>query len=397
MDIIHKPRHLVPFESMLELVGSDWPEALELMGYDTNRGTNEFADVIIQSADGASLADMWREFQASIAYLNNHRSPLVNLLTFDVGSPTERVLLPAQEDFEEATEFGEPKGIRIGTPFVAGYDFKWYDLAQRFTWLFLAESSAEQIRAINATALEADNRLVFTKVFKAMFSNVNSSAVVNDQNVNVYRFWNNDGVQGPPPYLNTTFATSHTHYLSSGGATIDSGDITALEDTLYEHGYRLSLGYRLVLLVNRQEGKTIRGFKTTNNTPDPYDFIPSAAFGGGVFIPANGGVISRPPGEALPNEIGTYGPFIVVEEDYIPAGYVVAIATGGDKNINNPVGFRQHEVASLRGLRLVGGQRDYPLTDSFYQHGFGTGIRHRGAGAVMKITAGAYSIPAAYA
>jgi hypothetical protein len=50
-------------------------------------------------------------------------------------------------------------------------------------------------------------------------------------------------------------------------------------------------------------------------------------------------------------------------------------------------------------LRLVKGRTpDYPLIDSFYNRGFGTGIRHRGAGVVMQITAsGTYTIPAAYA
>lgn len=397
MNLVHKPKHLVPFESLLELVGADWDEIGQFLGYDTNRGTNEVADVITQSADGASLSDMWREFQAAIALLNRQRQPLINLLTFQVGSPTERVLLPAEEDFEEATEFGEPKGKRLGTPFVAGYDFKWYDLAIRYTWLFLAESDSSQIRAINSEALEADLRLQFTKIFKRVFQDSNSLAVVNDQNVNVYSFWNNDGIQTPPAYKGTTFASSHTHYLSSGGATIDPGDLTTLEDHLYEHGYRSSLGYRLVLLVNRQEGRTIRTFVTGTNSA-LYTFIPSSAYGGGVMLPANGGIIARPASEALPNEIGTYGPFIVVEEDYIPAGWVVAFATQGELNIGNPVGFREHQVASLRGLRLMPGPgRDYPLTDSFYNHGFGTGVRHRGAGVVMKISAGAYSIPTAYA
>ena len=67
-------------------------------------------------------------------------------------------------------------------------------------------------------------------------------------------------------------------------------------------------------------------------------------------------------------------------------------------NASNPVGFRQHSNASLRGLRLLSGaQHDYPLVDSFYQRGFGTGVRHRGAGVVMQITAGAFAVPAAFA
>jgi hypothetical protein len=400
MNLIHKPRHLVPFETMLELTNSDWPELLELMGSDANRGTNEFADVITQSADGASLNDMWREFQRVLSMRNSWRSPFLNLFTFQVTSPTERVLLPQEDDFEEATEFGEPVGKRLGAPFIAGYGFRWYDIAIRYTWLFLAESSAEQIRAIHSETLEADTRLLYTKIMRQIFNNTNSSALINNQNVNVYTFWNNDGIQTPPPYKGTTFASSHNHYVTSGAATIDAGDLTTMEDLLYEHGYRSVMGYDLVLYVNRQEGKVIRTFVAGAGSPvSAYSFIPLPAVGGGVAIPVNSGIVGRPTNTtSLPGAIGTWGPFLIVEEDYIPAGYMLAIASGGEQNIGNPIGFREHAVPSLRGLRLMPGPgRDYPLTDSFYQRGFGTGVRHRGAAAIMQITAsGTYTIPPAY-
>ena len=97
--------------------------------------------------------------------------------------------------------------------------------------------------------------------------------------------------------------------------------------------------------------------------------------------------------------IGTYGPVVVVEEEYIPAGYMVMLASGGELDIRNPVGIRQHDNASLRGLRLVKGRTpDYPLIDSFYLHGFGTGVRQRGAGVVQQVVASAsYTIPSQYA
>jgi hypothetical protein len=382
---------LYPFESLLEVGGFDWPDIFQ--GYD--RGTNEMADVITQSVDGADLGRMWREFQLSVALLNRQRNPLINFLTFDVTSPTERVLLPTADDFEEATEFGEPKGKRIGQPFVAGYDFKWYDLAQRFTWLFLLESSQQQIRALNSETLEADVRLMFTKVFRGILNNVNSSATVNQQNVNVYRLWNADG-NIPPPFKGQTFLGTHTHYLTSGAATVDQGDVTDIEDHLYHHGYRLTLGYTLGLLVNRQEGKILRALRVA--TGAQYDFIPAPGYGGGVFLASFAPLVDRPAAAgAIPGLIGTYGPFAVVEEDYIPAGYMVGFATGGDQNIGNLVGLRQHENPAARGLRLMPGPgTDYPLTDAFYQHGFGVGVRHRGAGVVMKITAGAYTIPTGY-
>ena len=93
-----------------------------------------------------------------------------------------------------------------------------------------------------------------------------------------------------------------------------------------------------------------------------------------------------------------YGNVLIVQEDLIPAGYVVLAATGGPDNLQNPVGLREHANASLRGLRLVKGPvADYPLIDSFYNRGFGTGIRQRGGAAVMQITTSAtYTPPASY-
>jgi hypothetical protein len=97
--------------------------------------------------------------------------------------------------------------------------------------------------------------------------------------------------------------------------------------------------------------------------------------------------------------IGTYGDIIIVEEDYIPAGYLVMFVTGGRDNLQNPIGFREHQNAGLRGMRLVKGRNaDYPLLDAYYVRGFGTGVRQRGAGVVMQIKAtGTYAPPAAFA
>jgi hypothetical protein len=378
-------------EALFDIFGY---EAL-LQGYE--KGFSERADIIVQSTDGASLQDMWREFQASINMLNKGRDPLINLLTFRVSKETERVLQPSQEDFEEASEYGEPKGIRIGVPFIMGYSFKWYDLAIRYTWMFLIDADSEQLRALNSTALEASRRLQFAQVMKTIFNNNNLTAtLLNGVGVNVYKFYNNDGTV-PPQYKNTTFLGTHNHYITSGAGTVDPGDLKDIEDHLYHHGYRTNDGFKLILMVNRQEGAVIRTF-VAGTASAQYTFIPSQGFGGGVFLPANSGIVARPDTGAPAGMlgIGTYGPFVVVEDDYIPPGYVVGLASGGDQNVGNPVGIREHPNA--KGLQLVKGpDRDYPLTDSFYRQGLGTGIRERGAGVVMQITAsGTYTIPAAY-
>lgn len=168
---------------------------------------------------------------------------------------------------------------------------------------------------------------------------------------------------------------------------------------MYHHGYSVQFGYQLVLMMNRQEGKAIRGARVLNGWE--YDFIPAPGVGGGVILPASMGIVGQPTGNGPagpPGHIGTYGPFFVIEEDFCPPGYVAVFASGGPEGLDNPVGIREHQNSAVQGLQLIKGDEDYPLIDSFYRHGFGSGIRHRGGGAVMQITTGGtYTVPAQYA
>lgn len=364
------------------------------------RGFNTEGDVLTQTIDGRDLNEVWQELQQALSAWNEGRTRLTSALTFPVAQPIEDVPQLAMDDFEEASEYGEPKGIRGGDYFSIGYDFRWYDIGARFTWKYLAEATAAQVESVHNMVLESDNRNVFNKVLKAIFNNVNRVANIRGQNYNVYPFYNNDGTV-PPAYKTNTFASSHQHYVTSGAATVDAGDLDQLETLMTEHGYGAVNGSTLILLINRAQLTTIRNFRVA--TGSSYDFVPAGGQPPWLLATNTGGVVF-PQGSATPTTVnglnvsGRYGPWLIVEEAYIPAGYMVAFATGGELNANNPVGVREHQNPGLRGLRLVKGRSaDYPLVDSFYNRGFGTGVRQRGAGAVMQITAaGSYTIPAAY-
>lgn len=360
------------------------------------QGFNERADVI-QAADGTDLNDFWNEVQDTIRIRNQDRNSIIDALSFRVTGTTEEVSVPSEVDFEEASEYGQPVGIRAGAArYFRGYDFKFYDLAIRYTWMFIAEATGAQLRQQHNLALEADIKLQFRKVMQRLFNPLNGNGF-SDKNepVTVYGFYNGDG-EVPPAYKQNTFLGTHNHYVTSGGATVTPANLGTLATLLEEHGYTLQNGYRLVLWVNKQEADVIKTFRTADGAA--FDFVPNpAAYGGAVWVPSNGTYIGGPQG-TVKGEIGTYGPFHIVEEGYIPAGYMAAVATGGQNNLSNPIGLREHANPAYRGLKVIPGQRsDYPLVDSFYRRGIGTGIRHRGAGAVMQITANAnYTVPAAY-
>lgn len=364
------------------------------------KGYNASADLVTTTADGVDLNALWADYQQVLAQWNSERTRLINFLTFPVTQNIETVpVIGADGDFQEATEYGVPTSIRPEADYYQfGYDFKWYDLARRFTWQFLAEAPQSQLDAIVNMALEADNRLVFTKVMKRVFNPTNNLASIKGQNYNVYTFYNGEG-EAPPPYKSNTFASDHTHFLASGAAAITPGDLEDIITHLSHHGYSDENGHRLVVMMNSTETDVVRLFKNGVNGAT-YDFIPAQGTPS-FFLPENTTLVGGQPPASINGFVcvGSYGPLLIIKEDLIPTKYVFAFASGGADSIQNPVGFRQHANAGLRGMRLVKGLNpDYPLMDSYWIRGFGTGVRHRGAGVVMQITTNpAYAAPALYA
>lgn len=361
------------------------------------RGFNAEGDIVTQTADGRDLNELWAEFQATIALQNQERQRLIDLLTFPVTNVIEDVPQFSSDDFEVASEYGVPKGIRATQGvFSLGYDFEWYDIAARFTWKFLADAAASQVEAVHGAVLEADNRNVFTKVMKRVFNSTNTTASIKGQNYNVYALYNADGTV-PPKYKSNTFDGTHTHYLTSGAATVDSGDFDACIDHMRHHGYQPENGTTLFFMVNPAQGAVARTFRVATGATS--DFIPGTGEPT-LILPQDTALVGqRPPATFRGyNVIGSYRNVLIIEEDYIPAGYLLLLGSGGPANLQNPVGIREHQNAALRGLRLVKGPNpDYPLVDSYYQRGFGTGIRQRGSGVVMQVTANAsYTTPVAY-
>ena len=364
------------------------------------RGIHAAGDILTATQDGMDLNTLWNEFQASLSVQNERRDRLVRLLTFPTQLAAEPVFQSgAQAEFEDSTEYGLPVGYRPqATQAMLGYDFKWKDLGGYFTWQFLAEAPASQVQAFNNMAIEADNRTIFKKVMNTIFNNTRRS---NKEGNVVYPFYNGqnvDSLDTPPQYGATVHAAGHNHYLTVG-ATLEPADVEGMQDHLTHHGYSQQRGNTLILMVNQAQGDVMRNWRSTaNGGTGRYDFIPSNNTPS-FLLPVN----VRTEGAAPPSTyngfdvIGAYGQFTVIQDDYVPASYLVGFATGGEDSLPNPIAFREHTQANLRGLRLVKGRTpDYPLIDSVYNRGFGTGVRHRGAAVVAQITAGAYAIPTDY-
>jgi hypothetical protein len=367
------------------------------------KGINATGDILTKTRDGQDLNAIWNQYQDLLDAWNASRQPLIDLLTFSVTDIIDDVAQGIEEDFEESTEFGQPRAVRpLTTVQQRAYDFKWYDVAARFTFRFLSDAPARQVDMVQQQILEADNRLQFKLVMKRLFNNANNNTTINGVVYPAKPLYNADS-EFIPQYQGTSFnAATHTHYVTSGAAALDSGDVEAIASLLEEHGYKRSNGFQIVILVNPSVSAGIRLWKAgqtnTNGAIATYDFVPPT--GTNVILPSTVTLFGSQPAQTFAgfDVVGAYGPYLIVQEANIPAGYIATFATQGGNTNANIVGIREHADTSLRGLILKGGDRNaYPIVNSTYIRGMGTGVRTRGAGAVMQITANAsYTTPTIY-
>lgn len=362
------------------------------------RGYSGRADVL-RTADGRDMRELFQELEQVADLSNASQQRFVDLFTFPVTSAVTSVLqtLGAGPQFQDASEYGVPTSNRTSHATLnMGVPFKWFDLAWRSTWQYLADATEAEIVA-NATAvIAADQDNVFSKVMGTVFRSTNRSMTDNKsgQVFDVLAFANGDGWV-PPTYEGNAFPGSHSHYRTTGASTVNSGDLDEILADFKSHGYARENGSQIVIFVNSSEGDTIAGFRVANGSK--YDFIPSQ---GQSFFATDGDLIGQQASATFAGfpVKGSYDEAIIIESTRIPAGYLTALASGGALASTNPIMFRQHANTGLQGLQIVGGSNpDYPLAASYWVRGFGTGVRHRLAGMVMQVTANpTYAPPSLY-
>jgi hypothetical protein len=380
-------------------------------------GYSAKADLLTRTRDGQDLNAIWDMYAAALAEFNATRQPMIDLLSSPVTGIVDEITNPGTEQFELATEFGIPQSVRP-TPTVTSraYPFAWYDMRQGYTWRYLMKATQQQTDSVLNMAMEAENNLVFQQVMKSLFNNANRSTMIDGfpTPFTVVALYNGDGSY-IPPYKGQTFSGSHTHYLGTGANTgqiaFDPDDVLTAARLVEEHGFTKSQGYNIIIFMNPADAaagpmKYVRNQAFVSggagaNVVSLYDFIPTQATNMTLMLPPGYTLV----GGLAPNSFagldvaGSWGPYLIVQDNQIPAGYMVAAATAGNSTNLNIVGIREDENPALRGLVLKPGNNNaYPLIDSYFIRGIGAGIRQRGAAAIMKLdpSNAGYTVPSAY-
>lgn len=364
-------------------------------------GYSTAGDVLVShSADGVELNKIWQQIQDANELYNGSRSSLTRLLSYPTTNVADAIPQGlSSHSFEKATEFGVPVAAREpATALPLGYDFEDYDGRSAFTWKFLRDSSAEQIKSVANRIFEGDNKLVNGTILNRLFSPTEG---VNEHGHRVFGLWNSDNIV-PPPYMGQTFTAPHQHYLTTEATTLDSEIVEDAIRHITHHGYGLDQGSQLLILASPSTGEAIetwrQGVESVASGPKAkYDFVRSST--APPYLTDETIIGQQAPGSFhnLPVS-GSYGPAWLIEHAYVPAGYIAVVASGGVDSQNNPVAFRQHPNTAYQDLRWIPGNGKYPLIETFAQRSFGVGVRHRGAAVCIQITASStYTAPTSIA
>lgn len=174
-------------------------------------------------------------------------------------------------------------------------------------------------------------------------------------------------ITAPPSFANNTFTAAHTHYLTTGAATLANlNAFTAAKQHIREHG-RVNGDYLCLLnSANLTEIENLAAWVGTNRANI------SNSFTDGPFA------------KGIENEFNYLGMDWVCE-DWIPAGYFIVL--GGTKS-SKPIKFHQPNNSQFRGLMWYPGPNGtYPLIDSYVFHEFKPRVWQRWQGVVYQITA----------
>lgn len=334
------------------------------------------------TVDGQSVNEIWANMQAMLGAFNASNDQVVSLLSFPTIRSNEKVGVPINPGFQKATELGRPSKIRFKNV-ARGFPIDHFDLGDGYTQEYIDSAVGAQLMAVQATILNAWTELEREIVLEAVFNDTNTT---DKDDINVKRLYNADG-EIPPKIKRWTHSGTHNHYLFNGGAGFVQANLDTMSEHLVHHGFREFGDAAFLLLAHRDDVATIRGF--ANWLPSEESTRPDTLSGSGVVR----GLVRRQGTGGLQVE-GWVNDWTVIEFNDMISGYLLGIVSGGPLDTRNIVGLRAHENASVRGLRLIEGNRqNYPLYESVYDGYMGAGVGQRGAGVIMQ-DAAAYAVPA---
>lgn len=272
---------------------------------------------------------------------------------------------------QEVDEYGRALPTRLGPGWSVAYPLTILSDNKGWTDIAIAKLTLKELSRQIDDALAKDARTMVREIRRALFKSSNWTFTDEQYgSLTIRRLVNADGMTIPDYYEDTFTGASHTHFITSGAASLADGDIKAALDLLTEHG----LDGDLRVLFNKAQETDIKALSDFNASY-PAKVDPGATTAQAI-------------GLSDADAIGFCENAEVALKPWIPSGYFFAY----DARAEAPLGMREEPVKRLKGFHLAANEGvdvHYPLRNRFFRRIAGFGARHRLNGACMEITADA--------
>lgn len=250
-------------------------------------------------------------------------------------------------------------------------DVRKFGMGWSYTWEYLARRTTERIAQTVDALLNVDEDMVNALILSTLFDASTHFGLINT----VYA----GGMTAPPSYGQNTFTSAHTHYITSGTASLSTlSPISAAKQHMAEHG---DSGPYFALI-------------NSENVEDIENMARWDTAGANITNPITDRV-------AINGYKGRMLGVDWIETEWVPADYIIFVSQRRSKEL---VAFV--EMTAGKGLMLFNDQGpitreslsntpvgSYPIVNSYYLRWFNTYVLRRSAAVVLQITTGSYSAP----
>jgi hypothetical protein len=320
--------------------------------------------------------------QQSVDEHNRQMDALMSLFVSPVTSATERYKQTGPARLQPLDENGRALPIKPFGYYDVGYPIQMAGSAWGANYVARAKMTVQDANDATAQMLEADMRWMRDHILAALFASATWTHTDPQYgSLTIQPLANGDTVT----YAVQTGAdsgTTDTHQLAQANAIGAGTDnpFPGIRNELLEHpensgdvGVFLPTGLKA----------TTQALATFNPIADP-NIQPGS---GTDRLVGTLGVAT--PGTLIGYEdSGVW----LVEWPSMPANYLIATTTGGDR----PLGMREDPEAELRGFKRVAERDNHPFYESQWLRRAGFGARNRVGAVVQRISNGTYAVPTNY-
>lgn len=277
-------------------------------------------------------------------------------------------------------EHGRARPIKPSGYYEVGFPIEMGGTAWGYDYVTGQKLTVAEVERMTRTMTMADSRWMRDHILAALLDNTTwTFADPLNGNITVQPLANGDAQEYQIISGGDVGATSD-HFLAQAAAILDaSNPFPTIYSTLIQHPE--NAGEVVAFIPN---GLTAAVEALANFVPvsDP-----------AVREGANTAVLTGTLGGTLPgNLIGRVDKVWVVEWRSLPANYIIATTTQGDR----PLAMREDEEASLRGFKQVAERNDHPWYERQYLRRAGFGAWNRVGALVYRIGNASYAIPTGY-